>query len=172
MKIINNLISWIKSWKFSDWFLAVILLYFLINKAPGLFEQHKLQGTKLNPILMGERFIPTPKAKSVLVFWASWCGPCTIELNRIQKAINEREITSNNIFAVNMGDEENLVNKVVTERKYTMPIVLDKNGALANKVNVQGTPTISFIDENGVIVWLSTGLSPTLIYRIKKFLNN
>ena len=94
--------------------------------------------------MLDGKLFPALHKKSVLVFWASWCGPCSIELSRINSAINNKEISSNNIFAVNMGENPELVNRVVHERKYSMPVIFDNNGELANLLHVKVTPTIAY----------------------------
>ena len=69
-----------------------------------------------------------------------------------------------------MGENPELVNRAIHDRKYSMPVVFDKFGELAQTLRVKGTPTIALIDETGKIDWISSGLSPSLIYRIKYFL--
>lgn len=45
-----------------------------------------------------------------------------------------------------------------------------ESGQVSKKYNVTGTPTVVFIDAEEKINWITTGLSPTLEYRIKEFL--
>lgn len=169
---IKTIVTWLKKRKVSDWFFVLIVMFVLITRLPTLIEQYGRQGTKLIPIVLDGKLFPPPGTKSVFVFWASWCGPCTIELKRIQGAIEDQEISSKNIFAVNLGESQEVVNKVAKERKFNMPVILDEKSALANILNVRVTPTVVFIDEKGKIDWISSGLSPSLIYRIKYFLKD
>lgn len=156
----------------SDWFFIAIVLFFVLIRGPSLFEQFQLEGKKLNPIIIDGKLFPPPGVKSVLIFWASWCGPCTIELDRIHRALLKNEISAGHIYAVNLGESKDVVDKVIAKRKFKIPVVRDEFGELANRIKVQGTPTIAFIDKTGTINWLSSGISPTLIYRIKNFLND
>lgn len=142
----------------------------LITRLPSILEQFKQEGTVFTPILIDGKLFPPKNEKSVLVFWATWCGPCTLELKRINSAIANKEISSKNIFAVNMGEPQELVDKAVKERNYNFQVLIDTNGTLAKMFQVQATPTIVFIDEKGKIDWISSGISPSLIYRIKSFL--
>lgn len=167
----HNFLLLIKKIKLSDWLFILIILFALFLRGPSLFEQYKQQGTKLIPVTINGKLFPPPKNKSVLIFWASWCGPCTIELNRINQAIEKNEISAKNIYAVNLGESEEAVNKVIGDRKFKMAVVIDKNNELANLLKVQGTPTIAFIDKTQTVTWLSSGISPTLIFRIKNFLD-
>lgn len=54
---------------------------------------------------------------------------------------------------------------------YLFNIALDTNGDIASLYQVLATPTILFIDEKQTIDWMTAGLSPTLEYRITKFLH-
>ncbi|MGZ3788514.1 MAG: TlpA family protein disulfide reductase [Bacteriovorax sp.] len=161
-----------KKRKWNDWFFIAIILIALFMRGPMLLEQFKQQGTKITPVVLEGKLFPPQGSKSVLVFWASWCGPCTIELNRIQKALDKKEISPINIYAVNLGESQDVVNKVIRERKFQIPVVLDNNGELANLLHVKATPTVAFVDDKGTINWISSGLSPSLIYRIKSFLKD
>ncbi|MDD4973320.1 MAG: TlpA disulfide reductase family protein [Bacteriovorax sp.] len=169
---LGKLGKWIKKRKTSDWLFILIVLFTLLMRGPSLLEQFRQQGQVLTPIVIDEKLFPPAGEKSVLVFWASWCGPCTIELNRIQSAIEKKEISLTHIYAVNLGESRDVVNKATIDRKFKLPVILDDRGELANLLNVKVTPTIVFVDEEGKINWISSGLSPSLIYRIKYFLKN
>ncbi len=167
-----NIASWIKNRKWSDWLFWGIIIFAIVTRLPTFIEQFKQQGTRISPIIVEGKLFPNPGSKSVLVFWASWCGPCTIELNRIKSAIEKKEINSKNIFAINLGESQEVITKVIKERKLNIPVINDEKGSIANLFNVKVTPTIVFIDEKGRIDWISAGLSPSLIYRIKYFLKD
>jgi thioredoxin-related protein len=164
------LFNFLKKFKWADWLFFVLVMFALFIRFPTIVEQYKNEGTAPTPVSIEGKLYPPTGAKSVLVFWATWCGPCTLELNRIKNAIAHKEISANNIFAVNMGESKHLVQKTILEREYNFQVVIDDNGLLASRFHVQATPSIAFIDEKGKIEWLSSGLSPTLIYRIKSFL--
>jgi thiol-disulfide isomerase/thioredoxin len=39
--------------------------------------------------LSGEQIVLPLSRNHVLVFWATWCGPCGVELGRIQRLIKK-----------------------------------------------------------------------------------
>lgn len=170
--VLQKLIIFIKNRKWNDWFFLIVLLLVLFMRGPTLIDQFKKQGTQVKPLVLNGQLFPPVATKSVLVFWASWCGPCSIELNRIQLALDKQEISPIHIYAVNTGESKDVVNKFINEQKLKIPVILDEYGLLSNLFNIKGTPTVVFIDESGKINWLSSGVSPTLIYRIKNFLKD
>lgn len=121
------------------------------------------------PVTIEGKIFPPPKEKSVMVFWATWCGPCSVELKRINAAIEDGSISAKNLFAVNMGEDQSVIDKTLKERHYRFPVVRDSGNQLAQSLGVSVTPTVAFISADGQIKWLSSGLSPTLIYRIGRF---
>jgi thiol-disulfide isomerase/thioredoxin len=114
---------------------------------------------------------PAYGKKSIAVFWASWCGPCGIELSRINKAILEKEIGADRIYAISLDQDLHALEKTILEKKYSFKTYLDKENTISTLLKVNSTPTIVFIDETGKVSWQTTGVSPFLINRIKSFLN-
>ena len=168
--IIIKISLWLKTRKLSDWLFMAILILLIFTRLPTFIDNHKLEGNRINPILIEGHPFPPQGKKAVIVFWALWCGPCTVELNRIKKAIEEKDFSPENIYAVNMGESKEIVDREIQKRKYNFAIVSDDKSELADSLKVKTTPTIAFINADGKLDWLSSGLSPSLIYRIRNFL--
>ncbi len=154
--------------------IVAVLLFF---KIPGIYKNFAAQ-KKPAPIatlkrLSGEEIgFPSPDQKIIVVFWATWCGPCKVELSRLNQLMAEGLIKSNQLLAVNIQESAETVNGFLEKNPYQFLIAIDESGLVAEKYNVQGTPTIVFLDENGKVDWMTTGLSPTLGLRVKNFLKN
>jgi len=164
--------NWLKNRSFSDWAFATVVVVVLFLRGPLLIEQFRHEGKSLAPTLVDGKLIPPPNEKSVLIFWASWCGPCSVELGRINSAIAKGEISPQHIYAVNMGQERAVIERTVREKKYLFQIIRDERGEMASKLGVTATPTIAFVNRDNTVKWLSSGLSPTLIYRLQFFQKN
>lgn len=88
--------------------------------------------------------------KPVLVdFFTTWCGPC--------KALVP--------VLVEVKDE--LKNTAII-----IKVDVDKNQALASKLNVRGVPTL-VIYKNGEIVWRQSGVlsKDEIIYKVKSYMS-
>lgn len=164
--------NWFKKRTFSDWAFATVVAVVLFLRGPLFIEQFKHEGSVLTPTLVNGKLIPPPKEKSILVFWATWCGPCSVELGRINSALLKGEISADHLYAVNMGEDLAVIERAVKEKKYLFQVVRDEHGELASKLGVAATPTIAFVNKDNTVKWLSSGLSPTLIYRIQFFQKN
>ena len=127
--------------------------------------------------LDGSKFeLASRKDKVVLLnIWATWCGPCRIEIPELQRIHDRYSGRGFEVVGVSV-DESGIeaVRQFVTEQKMTYPIVLDPQGNLANVLQTSMLPTSVMIDRNGKIIWKHIGLieenDPELKQAIEKAL--
>ena len=107
----------------------------------------------------------------VLNFWASWCGPCQLEMPDFDEKYKElgEEV---HFLMVNVtdGSRETLENaiKFVEESGYSFPVYYDTNLDAAYKYGVNSVPATYFIDESGYAITRRQGIidADTLQYGI------
>lgn len=87
----------------------------------------------------------------ILNFWASWCGPCRVEIPALEAASQKAGSTAV-IVGVDVLESPAVVEAFVAEMGMTYPIALDTSGEVSDLYRVQGFPTTYFIDAQGVIV--------------------
>lgn len=151
------------------WF---FLFYALGQRLPEVFRHFQSESKpaptfELNTISGQSWTALNPQNSRALIFWATWCGPCEIELGRINEMIKNKEIPGESVVAISSGEDPQLVKQVVKERNYRFEIALD-DGKLADRFQVHATPTVILLDEKGLIQWLTTGLSPLLTQRFRR----
>lgn len=157
-----------------------ILLFFfiawmVIQRAPLLLDMFQRQGQKA-PFshvynLQNETLkIPLPQ-KHLIVFWATWCGPCKVELARINNMIKIGTLKATDVIAISSSESEELVRTFAKENDYRFLVATDPSGAAAKLYKVSGTPTLLLIDDTGNIDWMTMGISPSLEVRMKSFFN-
>ena len=155
--------------------LIALSVYIIYLKAPAIlthfkFQDQKAQNFSINK-LNGEAFVLHAQSKKVvLVFWATWCGPCEVELKRINEMIMQRKIEPSDILAVSIQEKDSVVRETIKKNNYLFDVAIDSDGSLSTQYQVRATPTVVFIDKNQTIYWMTSGLSPTLEYRISSFL--
>lgn len=157
-------------------FLAAVA-YLIYQKAPVIYNHFQTEGAKIPVqqihLLSGEKMDLFRLSKPyVLIFWATWCGPCDIELSRLQNLISNGDIAADSVLAVSIGENSDVVSKAVRDRRYTFIVGLDIAYSLAQALNVKGTPTLILVNKDQTIAWMTTGLSPSLEIRVRHHLKN
>lgn len=91
----------------------------------------------------------------VLNFWASWCGPCQMEM----PDFHEKYLTLKDdvhFLMVNMTDGSretvDTASSFVEEQGYSFPVLYDKDSDAAAAYGVRSIPTTYFIDAKGYAV--------------------
>ena len=96
----------------------------------------------------------------VVNFWASWCGPCQMEMPDFQEQSVELE-GEIQFLMVNMtdGTRETVesASEFIAEQGYTFPVFYDTQSSAAAAYGVYSLPTTYFIDEEGHAVAQATG---------------
>ena len=103
------------------------------------------------------------RGKVVLLnFFATWCGPCREELPVVQKEIWDK-YSSNSKFALFIFGREEGWDKVLpfkTANNFTFPMLPDEGRKVFSLFATQYIPRNILLDENGKIIYQSTGYSP------------
>ena len=96
----------------------------------------------------------------VVNFWASWCGPCKMEMPDFQEKYLELggEVT---FLMVNMTDGSretvDIASTFIAEQGYTFPVLYDTASSAAMTYSVYSLPTTFFIDAQGSAIAQATG---------------
>lgn len=97
----------------------------------------------------------------VLNFWASWCGPCQMEMpdfEEMYKTYGEKV----QFLMVNMtdGSQETVgsATQFITEKGYTFPVYYDTKMEGAYCYSVYSLPTTYFIDAQGYVTASNKGM--------------
>ena len=84
----------------------------------------------------------------VVNFWATWCGPCRLEMPLLQKYA-DRYPQDLRILAVNDGEAAGDVQKFVDELSLRFDVLLDPAEKVTNLYRVRAFPSTFFLDADG-----------------------
>ena len=87
----------------------------------------------------------------LLNFWATWCGPCRVEMPEFERAYTEHSDNGFTVLAVNVEENAEAVGGFREEYALSFPLVLDENGAINRLYGVTSYPSTFIIDRDGVI---------------------
>ena len=114
---------------------------------------HKLSDFRGKPVLLN--------------FWASWCGPCQMEMPDFQK-FYESHGEKVHFVIVNLtdGQQETVetASAFIAEKGYTFPVYYDTDIDAAAKYGVNAVPVSYFIDAEGYFVaWAQGALTADML---------
>ncbi len=84
-------------------------------------------------------------------FWATWCGPCRMEMPHIEKLFQEFKGNDRIAFFGASNEDKGTVAGFLKKNKYSFPIVLVNADDARGKFNVSSIPAGFVIDADGII---------------------
>jgi thiol-disulfide isomerase/thioredoxin len=87
----------------------------------------------------------------MLDFWASWCGPCRMQMPRVEKLHHEYKSRGLVVYAINLRESPSVARRYLEKNKYTTTALLDPTGSVSDQYRVTGIPSLVVIDKEGMI---------------------
>lgn len=107
------------------------------------------------------------KGKVVLLnFWATWCGPCQMEMPGFQKMFERfgensdvivLAVASTSLEGQSAQASKDSVSKFIKDQKFTFPVLFDEDGSVWGKYQQEGIPANYIIDKQGNVRMLVSG---------------
>jgi thiol-disulfide isomerase/thioredoxin len=112
------------------------------------------------------------KGKTIFLnIWATWCGPCRMEMPSIQSLYNQVD-KENIVFVMLSIDREGDIEKIrkyISEKEYTFPVYVPAS-LLPNQLQVGMIPSTFVINSEGRIVSSEKGAANYDTPEFKEFL--
>lgn len=115
------------------------------------------------------------RGKVVLVnFWATWCGPCKVEMPALEKEIWQKYKDNPDFVMVAIAREQDLqtVKAFKGKTPYTFPLAADPERKTYALFADAGIPRSYIVDRKGRIRFQSVGAMPGDFDRLKSELAN
>ncbi len=112
---------------------------------------------KLSKLSGGEVRLSDYKGKVIVTnFWATWCGPCRIEMPELEKAMEKYKDDRDVVFlAINTDDDRNYVEPYIKGQKIKLPVVYANN--LDAEYRITSIPTTIVFDRQGQVSFRQAG---------------
>lgn len=88
----------------------------------------------------------------ILNFWATWCGPCRIEMPIFEHLYAEFHPQAMTIIAVNNRETAEEMARFRDQIGMSFPLALDENGSIQEMYAIGGYPITFVIDREGIII--------------------
>ena len=157
-------------------FTILAIAFFLIIQGPNLVNNFQAQGSKIKNLSIQKIGIKKPDEnqfslqdqKNVILFWASWCAPCKLEMKRLHSSIKSGSIDSKKVWAYNPFENISTIKKFIKTNEYDFQFI-KADPPLEKVLNIKATPTYLWLD-GSTIYRMTTGISFINLWWLEYFL--
>jgi thiol-disulfide isomerase/thioredoxin len=115
------------------------------------FELPSLEGRRLGPAHFPDRVV-------VVDFWATWCAPCHVQAEILERLHRDYDGSAISFLAVNVGEREETVRSFVASRPFPYPVLLDENESVSTRLGVAALPSLMIVDRQGKVAYFNAGI--------------
>ena len=106
----------------------------------------------------------------LLVFWATWCLECRYEFHALN-ALHAERLDQIEIVGISIDQDPSAALTMQKEANLTYVNIIDDKAIIAKQYKVKGTPTLIFVDQNGLIISEGHRLDDTLKQQISRLIS-
>ncbi|HEX5085900.1 MAG TPA: TlpA disulfide reductase family protein [Blastocatellia bacterium] len=103
---------------------------------------------------------------AVIVFWSAWCSSCKEEAPRINALADKYERKGVRVLGIDIKDSAARTESGVREFGIRYTVARDPDASVARAYQVRGTPTIVFLDREGVVRYFANELPADYAQRL------
>ena len=116
---------------------------------------------------------------AVLSFFATWCGPCRVEmpvLDTLSQSYSDINFYLVNVSGLTQGkskmkEDPVKVKKMVDDLGVNLQVLMDKYGKVAEKYGVKSLPRLVVIDAKSTVHYIHDGYAPGDEKKLKEVLD-
>ena len=105
---------------------------------------------------------------TLLIFWATWCPPCRLELSKLQEHIIDRYGDKINVLPISRGEERAKVEEYILKMGYTFAVGLDSDQSIYRKYATNYIPRCFVIDAKGKVLYSGVGYDEAIAKEVEQ----
>ena len=135
--------------------LFFVFIFSSFKAEEGVFKGNEAPDFRLKPVGGGNPVMLSKyRGKPVvIVFWATWCGPCKRELPALKELYTKYSPKGVVFLSVAVGwrqTEENIA-RFQALQQIPYPVLWDKSNEVSDQYNVHSIPTNLILDQDGIV---------------------
>ena len=164
-------------------FLCLFAVFSIALKTELRREKSPVASLKINepmpdfelPDVTGKRvkFSDAVRDKQIVMinFWATWCGPCRVEMPTFEKLYGEEKDHGFIILAVAEDKDRAKLDEYLKSKPLSFPVLIDNDNALIKQLKIQSFPTTVLVRGNGKVWQVHEGVTPYMEYEVRAALH-
>lgn len=140
----------------------IVLICLLVGSSMGWAAEEGVTVGKVMPQftlsnLAGDSITVASAGKVTIInFWASWCPPCRSEMPELNEFYLQNK-DKVDFYAINVGEAGSKVSSFMKSNQYSLPVLLDVDGAVSDQFQARYIPMTLVVDRNGIIQFRKVG---------------
>ncbi|HLZ13980.1 MAG TPA: TlpA disulfide reductase family protein [Candidatus Acidoferrum sp.] len=104
------------------------------------------------------------RKKVVISYWASWCGPCRVELPEMKRFYEKyhKDDSDFEFVAISIDEDREAAEEYAQKAKLPFPVLLDLGHEAADAYSVDAIPATFIVDKDGKVKRTQTGLDEAM----------
>jgi peroxiredoxin len=90
-------------------------------------------------------------------FWASWCGPCRVEMPHLTRLYEKYRSAGFTVFAINIDEDPHKAANVAKQLGMRFPVLLDSEKKVSRLYDLSTMPSTVLVDRDGRVRYVHRG---------------
>jgi len=82
-------------------------------------------------------------------FWATWCGPCRVELPHLQRLSDKYRASGFTVLAINIDEDPHKAARLAQQLGMRFPVLLDTGKQVSRTYDLNAMPSTVLVDRDG-----------------------
>jgi peroxiredoxin len=90
-------------------------------------------------------------------FWATWCGPCRVEMPHLSRLYDKYRASGFTVFAINIDEDPHKAAGLARQLGMRFPVLLDSDKKVSRLYDLSTMPSTVLVDRDGRVRYVHRG---------------